>query len=389
VFTNEEELNRLIAKLPIDTRADPARREALRRRMPEQFAQAQKTARPAEPQRVWRFPTIMKPIGIAAAVLAAAFGLTLTVWIATRPQIALADVQQKLAAVPVIAFRMEMSRPGFTPIDAQTYLTEDSIVRFEMGEFATLIDFKHGRRLDLMPRSHFAIENDIQNLQENQKAFHRDWLADLRRIVGSKDARPLGTKTVDGTRAVGWQVNDADCIPTVWAYADTAELVRVEFQRDQMRTAFSQFRYDVDIDKAKLSLTAPPGYTVRRVTIDASRPSEPEVVLVLRIWAMANGHVFPDNLDALKFAQAANKVDWDRMKDYIDGMNSDDNITQVVQQAFSWLAYNPGWRYAGAGVKMGDAETPIFWYKPDGSSTYRVIYGDLHIADAGKPPDAQ
>ena len=37
--------------------------------------------------------------------------------------------------------------------------------------------------------------------------------------------------------------------------------------------------------------------------------------------------------------------------------------------------------YAGKDVKYGDANTPIFWYRPEGSKTYRVIYGDLSVRD--------
>ena len=39
------------------------------------------------------------------------------------------------------------------------------------------------------------------------------------------------------------------------------------------------------------------------------------------------------------------------------------------------------WHYVGKDVKFGDAESPIFWYKPEGSQTYRVLYGDLSIKD--------
>jgi hypothetical protein len=39
------------------------------------------------------------------------------------------------------------------------------------------------------------------------------------------------------------------------------------------------------------------------------------------------------------------------------------------------------WRYAGEDVKFGDAQTAIFWYRPEGSETYRVIYGDLSVKD--------
>jgi hypothetical protein len=32
-------------------------------------------------------------------------------------------------------------------------------------------------------------------------------------------------------------------------------------------------------------------------------------------------------------------------------------------------------------VKFGDSDAPIFWYRPEGAETYRVIYGDLSVKD--------
>jgi len=45
------------------------------------------------------------------------------------------------------------------------------------------------------------------------------------------------------------------------------------------------------------------------------------------------------------------------------------------------LSPESNWRYAGEDVKYGQADTPIFWYQPEGSQTYRVIYGDLNVKD--------
>ena len=39
------------------------------------------------------------------------------------------------------------------------------------------------------------------------------------------------------------------------------------------------------------------------------------------------------------------------------------------------------WRYAGEDVRLGDADIPVCWWKPEGSDIYRVIYGDLSIGD--------
>ena len=42
--------------------------------------------------------------------------------------------------------------------------------------------------------------------------------------------------------------------------------------------------------------------------------------------------------------------------------------------------------YAGKGVSLGAADTPIFWYRPKDSEKYRVIYADLSVRDADTPP---
>jgi len=40
-------------------------------------------------------------------------------------------------------------------------------------------------------------------------------------------------------------------------------------------------------------------------------------------------------------------------------------------------------------VKLGDADAPVCWWKPPGSTTYRIIYGDLSARDveAGNLPE--
>jgi hypothetical protein len=43
--------------------------------------------------------------------------------------------------------------------------------------------------------------------------------------------------------------------------------------------------------------------------------------------------------------------------------------------------------YAGKGVKLGEADKPIFWYRPKDSKKYRVIYADLTVRDADAPPN--
>lgn len=40
--------------------------------------------------------------------------------------------------------------------------------------------------------------------------------------------------------------------------------------------------------------------------------------------------------------------------------------------------------YAGKGVAKGQAETPVLWYRPKDSTTYRVIDADLTVRDVAE-----
>jgi hypothetical protein len=40
-----------------------------------------------------------------------------------------------------------------------------------------------------------------------------------------------------------------------------------------------------------------------------------------------------------------------------------------------------GYTYAGKGVKLGEAGTMVFWYKPKDSQKFRAIFGDLRIEE--------
>jgi outer membrane lipoprotein-sorting protein len=42
--------------------------------------------------------------------------------------------------------------------------------------------------------------------------------------------------------------------------------------------------------------------------------------------------------------------------------------------------------YAGKGVKLGDKDTPVLWFKPKGSETFTVVYGDMSARQADEAP---
>ena len=61
-------------------------------------------------------------------------------------------------------------------------------------------------------------------------------------------------------------------------------------------------------------------------------------------------------------------------------------MTRGISFAFERLPREADAHYAGKGVKLGAADTPIFWYRPKDSKKYRVIYADLSVRESDTAP---
>jgi hypothetical protein len=73
-------------------------------------------------------------------------------------------------------------------------------------------------------------------------------------------------------------------------------------------------------------------------------------------------------------------------------LQTQSEIASLVGRMNMFLQKNVGWKYAGKGVKRGDAQTPVFWYIPKDSKQGRVVYGDLSVRDVPVdqlPPDPE
>lgn len=172
---------------------------------------------------------------------------------------------------------------------------------------------------------------------------------------------------------------------TVWADPKTALPVRIEQKTPNMLLACDNLQFDIAFDESLFSMEVPDGYEVQDAGgIDFSESSEIAFIETLRIWAeyIEDGQ-FPDSInleDVVKVGQ-----------EFEEGMKRA-GLTEEQQgevalrwgQGLVFIRFFKGqgqWHYAGEGVKLGDSETPIFWYQPKESETWRVIYGDLSVKD--------
>ncbi len=121
---------------------------------------------------------------------------------------------------------------------------------------------------------------------------------------------------------------------------------------------------------------------------DASAPAESDLVEWLRFWSESTGGHFPTALDRTMFNEfgkilTAKGVRPDKTKGLADpALQTFLGGSLKVTRAHEFVQALPkeaDGHYGGQDATFGDATKPVFWHRPPGSATYRVIYADLSI----------
>ena len=323
--------------------------------------------------RSLRINRIMK---IAAAIVIA---VTLTVgllWLTQGPgsaTIAWADVGAVVERARTIYFTMTIDKGQAMRYSARTMYMAPGLVRMETQDYVGIFDWSQGRflTLDLKGKTaHSALVSEIKN------PWSDNWFEELRKVVASPKADAVGQRQINGRMTRGWRVVSPTETATVWADVTTAEPIEVVFEAELEKVVMSNFEFDKELDESLFSFKVPDDYRLHTTTtMKESDASLEDVAGLLRIWAKGNQNTFPPHLNTDHWFQAASKADWSTEKGDFATLSS------MISRAFWFLNAESGWKYVGAGVKLGDATKLIFWYKPKGSETYKVIYGDLSIKD--------
>jgi hypothetical protein len=155
-------------------------------------------------------------------------------------------------------------------------------------------------------------------------------------------------------------------------------------------------RYDVPLDDSLFRTDAPEGYTVEVKPRD--RITEKEMIEYVAIVADANGKMFPDELNGPCIVDVINRPLSKPRKDYTPPERRLHDADQHYALRFGnglapiavFFHEDPdsvvkgSFRYLGKGVKLGDKDRIVCWYKLKNAKdprTYRVVYGDLSVKD--------
>jgi hypothetical protein len=254
-----------------------------------------------------------------------------------------------------------------------------------MEDVIQVIDLEAWRILSLTVSKKEAAYIDLKGLPSMP-----NYMDTLRNLISELQERPgfeveeLGEQEIQGQSVIGFRAKHPKAEITIWADPETALPVRIEQVSGQMKVICRNVKFDVPMDESLFSMDVPDGYKLLEVELDLMGSTEEDFIEGLRIRAevIGNGQ-FPDSVAVEDFIKEAPS-----MEKKMDALGlSDDDETELgmkISRHLLFIRFFKGqgqWHYAGSGVKLGDAETAIFWYRPEGSETYRVIYGDLRVED--------
>lgn len=281
-----------------------------------------------------------------------------------------------------------------------------------------VLDSKHTRRESLEPDKSVTIwdgkeRKSLAIYPTKMKAyFYRldemEWtntppgnfspLFNLNTILRDTENKPefkresLGEKEIQGKHAIGYRITYHEDVWELWGDPKTGLPVLVEQTQRQMKKTWSDFEFNVDLDRSLFSTDAPSPY--KTVQMDSLPGTEKDVIDTLRVYSEIFHGDFPTGLGIESTSGGINRAFTERKPGQQFSPPQGERLTEVLPLFMRChlfvqeLPPSSNARYAGRGVKLGAPNKPIFWYRPKDSKTYVVIYADLSVKEAKTPPQA-
>jgi len=314
------------------------------------------------------------------------------------PGLAWADVVEPILTARTAIFNVVMENGQNVPVTRIMNMGTQRIrseVLSEDGktiQTIAIIDFDTSRMLTLIPNQKIAALVNLKDLPEKPENI----LEEMRNIITDLQndpdfsVEPLGEKEIDGRAAKGFYATGPDEELTIWADPQTALPIRTEQKWHQMQFTCTDFQFDIEMDESLFSMEIPEGYSepsIGEMSIAAMLGgTEQDLVEFLRIYAesILDG-TFPEDLSTQVWIDDVNK-NRNKFAQHSEEQNMEGPPLEFARGwvFFRLLKAENDWNYVGNGVKFGDAESPVCWYRPDGSQIYRVIYGDLSVKDVAR-----
>ena len=154
----------------------------------------------------------------------------------------------------------------------------------------------------------------------------------------------------------------------------------------------TDFVWNEELDESLFSVTPPQGYAVEEEYQDVSQPDERDLIKALAFWTEMSDGIFPTAINDLGDENDVKSMLVEKFHKGGDPKEEFDQALQMMHVILRGLLFtqeqkiNGSWGYAGREVEFGDSGKPVCWWKVENSKSYRVIYGNLSIADSNAIP---
>ncbi len=295
----------------------------------------------------------------------------------------------------------------------------ERLAEYEDGKLDRIVieDRVHAKKLSLDPKEKRATLYQLDRGMNKSGPF--DWVT--REMKG--DLEWLGTKKIAGRRANGFRAVTVSYLPRgktrtltrdFWVDADTKRLVLIQDpatnvydpEKDPDRknpadertvgstsSAVARIWHDIifdpELDDSLFSFEVPEDYDLETVDLRVEA-TEKDVIGWLHVMAEYYDRTFPDgetarlapDVDAVNavLKKGPKNLTWAEQKIW-DDIRAGGRMPSMLVSDFIDDTAGESWMYLGKGVKLGDKDRIVCWYRPKGSKTYRVVYGDLSVKD--------
>jgi outer membrane lipoprotein-sorting protein len=248
----------------------------------------------------------------AAAILALVIG-GIALWFhVDGTQYAFADFVKPILEAKSAKFKAAFERNGKQNATANCMVLAPNLTRMELQQLGQPVEIQiadTGKGVGVMIDSakKTVVINKVVNLSRERASMNlleemRSWILDAEKPNVRRES--LGEKEVDGRRAVGWRVSGPGLhapggTVTIWGDPQTGLPIRIESYSalDGVKSTLSDFEFNVDLNESLFSIEPPTGYTVRTVEVDASQPTEEDLITLLCEYGKLMNNAFPESLD--------------------------------------------------------------------------------------------
>ena len=336
-----------------------------------------------------------------------------------------ASVMQNVYQATTVSYEQTIDEGGHK-ITSKVMVNRSGVIRHDTEKGILFLDFPNGIQVELDPNSKRAYITHRLGSPTLGKPFNV--LKNL--TICSDRGKFAGKQKIDGKPADMFVVEEPFLKITIWIDIATCLPVRYErvhipnpnkdiimphmslrfkdFGGDTNNTrelgmgggmgiidkpttiTQSSFQWNIELDESLFNLTPPQDYTVEEKQSDDSEPDRKDLIEAFAFWTEMSDGFFPDEINDLG---DPNKVKPLLIKKYYKGISPKEEFDLAYKEMNTILKAlmfaqvqktRDTWEYVGQGVKIGEANTPVCWWKPEKSKTWRILYADLSIDDVNE-----